>query len=280
MNTNDSKTVSFEDEMNASKLCKSLLDETLREGAQKLLKAAIENEVEQYIQLHRNAVDGQGKSLVVRNGHHRKRDIQTGVGTIEVKQPRIRDKQYVYVWVDGVYFNVRLSDDRPCVLVLMGALEDGTKELIAICDGERESKLSWKSLLLDVKDRGLPVASEVNSFWSVPSTLQAVLANRIFPNYARETRSLQSSQRYSTILEFFSRNCILGSSFLDCSPSRLSNLLAQLSMPSLPSLRTSSISMASTSSAERIVPSLSGSSANERIDKTEFTPKNRQFCVP
>ena len=241
MNTNDSKTVSFEDEMNASKLCKSLLDETLRRGAQTLLKEAIENEVERYIQAHQAAVDENGNRLVVRNGHHRKRSIQTGVGTVEVKQPRVRDKrpgsgfsssllpkymrrcpsldatvaalylkgvstnamvealepilgekalglsssnvtrlmecwraerkawdkrdlsskEYVYVWADGVYFNVRLSDDRPCVLVLIGALEDGTKELIAICDGERESKLSWKSLLLDVKDRGLRTAPKL-----------------------------------------------------------------------------------------------------------------------
>ena len=48
-------------------------------------------------------------------------------------------KRYVYFWADGVYFNVRLSDDRPCVLVIVGALEDGTKELVALQDGERES---------------------------------------------------------------------------------------------------------------------------------------------
>ena len=92
MNTNDSKIVSLEDEMNASKLCKSLLDETLRRGAQTLLKEAIENEVERYIQAHQAAVDENGNRLVVRNGHHRKRSIQTGVGTVEVKQPRVRDK--------------------------------------------------------------------------------------------------------------------------------------------------------------------------------------------
>src|SRR5438270_97549 len=64
-------------------------------------------------------------------------------------------KRYVYVWVDGIYFNIRLSDDRPCVLVLMGATEDGTKELIAMIDGQRESEQSWLELLLDVKSRGL-----------------------------------------------------------------------------------------------------------------------------
>ena len=64
-------------------------------------------------------------------------------------------KRYVYVWADGIYFNVRLTDDRPCVLVLMGALEDGTKELIAMIDGERESAQSWLELLVDARSRGL-----------------------------------------------------------------------------------------------------------------------------
>lgn len=70
-------------------------------------------------------------------------------------------KRYVYFWADGVYFNVRLTDDRPCVLVVVGALEDGTKELVALMDGERESALSWKELLLDLKRRGLEVGPEI-----------------------------------------------------------------------------------------------------------------------
>jgi transposase-like protein len=64
-------------------------------------------------------------------------------------------KRYVYFWVDGIYFNVRLTDDRPCFLVIMGTREDGTKELVAVGDGERESKLSWKEVLRDLKRRGL-----------------------------------------------------------------------------------------------------------------------------
>ena len=67
----------------------------------------------------------------------------------------LEGKRYVYVWADGIYFNIRLGDDRPCVLVLMGALEDGTKELIAMIDGQRESEQSWLELLLDAKSRGL-----------------------------------------------------------------------------------------------------------------------------
>lgn len=65
-------------------------------------------------------------------------------------------KEYVYVWADGVYFNIRLdSDERQCVLVLMGATKDGTKELIAIQDGFRESEQSWHELLVGLKARGL-----------------------------------------------------------------------------------------------------------------------------
>jgi len=81
-------------------------------------------------------------------------------------------KRYVYFWADGVYFNVRLSEERPCVLVIVGALEDGTKELVALVDGERESALSWKELLLDLKRRGLEEGPQVSvgdgalGFWA------------------------------------------------------------------------------------------------------------------
>ena len=66
----------------------------------------------------------------------------------------------VYVWADGVYFNVRLEDTdnkQQCILVLIGATREGTKELIAITDGYRESEQSWRELLLDVRDRGLTI---------------------------------------------------------------------------------------------------------------------------
>jgi putative transposase len=64
-------------------------------------------------------------------------------------------KRYVYVWADGVHFNIRLEGGRQCILVLMGATTDGKKELIAVADGYRESEQSWKELLLDCKARGL-----------------------------------------------------------------------------------------------------------------------------
>lgn len=81
-------------------------------------------------------------------------------------------KRYVYFWADGVYFNVRLGQDRPCVLVIVGALENGTKELVALLDGQRESALSWKEVLLDLKRRGLDEGPEVSvgdgalGFWA------------------------------------------------------------------------------------------------------------------
>ena len=201
---------------------------------------AIEAEVAEWIDARAHLVDEQGRRQVVRNGLLPKRKITTGVGQVEVQQPRVRDrrpaeqaepftskilppylrktksieelipwlylkgvstgdfsealkalvgpdcpglsattvtrlksvweeefqewnqrslegKQYVYVWADGVHFNIRLEEDRQCILVLMGATADGKKELIAVVDGFRESEQSWKGLLLDVKARGLAI---------------------------------------------------------------------------------------------------------------------------
>ncbi len=95
-------------------------------------------------------------------------------------------KHYVYVWADGIHFNVRLEDagnDRQCILVLLGATEAGEKELIAITDGYRESAQSWRELLLDCKARGLKVDPKLATgdgalgFWKAlreefPTTLE------------------------------------------------------------------------------------------------------------
>lgn len=217
------------------------LEQILRKGAQQLLQQAIEIEVAEYIRRHCDRLDGEGHRLVTRNGHLPERQIQTGLGPIQVEQPRVRDlrdgqgfgssilpryarrapsveaviptlylkgistgdftealeallgknaqglspsnivrlkriweeeyaewqgrdlcgKRYVYIWADGIYFNVRLTDDRPCILVIIGALPDGTKELVAVHDGERESKLSWKEVLGDLKRRGLDISPEL-----------------------------------------------------------------------------------------------------------------------
>jgi transposase-like protein len=65
----------------------------------------------------------------------------------------LSDRDFVYVWADGVHFNVRLEEDRLCCLVIVGARADGTKELVAITDGYRESTESWADLLRDLRRR-------------------------------------------------------------------------------------------------------------------------------
>lgn len=77
------------------------------------------------------------------------------------RQRDLSGKHYVYIWADGIHFNVRLDDDRMCMLVIIGATEDGKKELLAVHDGYRESKLSWVEILRDLKVRGLQDAPAV-----------------------------------------------------------------------------------------------------------------------
>jgi transposase-like protein len=72
----------------------------------------------------------------------------------------LSEKRYVYIWADGIYCNVRM-EDKQCLLVIMGATADGVKELVAIEGGFRESELSWKQLLLDLKSRGLTTAPQL-----------------------------------------------------------------------------------------------------------------------
>ena len=217
-----------------------VLTEILREGAQKMLATAIEAEVDAYVEQHADQRGTNGHRLVVRNGHKDERAIQTGIGPVNVRQPRVddqrkdengervrftskilppylrktksieelipwlylkgvstgdfsealqallgkdapglsattivrlkevwrkdyeswskrslADKRYVYFWADGIHFNIRLEEERQCILVVMGATPEGKKELVAIADGYRESEQSWKELLLDVKARGL-----------------------------------------------------------------------------------------------------------------------------
>ena len=79
-------------------------------------------------------------------------------------QRDLTGKQYAYLWADGIHVKVRLEDDankKQCLLVLMGATPEGHKELIAVLDGYRESEQSWSELLLDLKQRGLPLAPKI-----------------------------------------------------------------------------------------------------------------------
>ena len=142
-------------------------------------------------------------------------------------------KNYVYLWADGVYFNVRLSDDRPCMLVVVGSLPDGTKEVVGILDGERESKLSWKGLLLDLKKRGMTEAPKLAvgdgalGFWSaleevfpgsrhqrcwvhktanvldkLPKKLQSEAKSRIHEIYLARTRK-DAEEAFDAFLELY-----------------------------------------------------------------------------
>ena len=108
----------------------------------------------------------------------------------------LADRRYIYVWADGVYFNVRLEDTdnkRQGILVLMGATRDGKKELIAITDGYRESEQSWRELLLDVQDRGLTIDPQLATgdgglgFWAA--------VRKVFP----KTREQRCCQRAASV---------------------------------------------------------------------------------
>jgi transposase-like protein len=93
-------------------------------------------------------------------------------------------KRYVYFWVDGVYFNIRLAGERQCILVIVAATADGTKELLAVHDGVRESEQSWTEVLQDLKARGLEhgptlaIGDGALGFWKA--------LDKAFPETARQ----------------------------------------------------------------------------------------------
>ena len=215
------------------------LDELARAGAQRMIAAALQLEVEEYVARFRGVRDGVGHALVVRNGAARPRPVTTGVGPVRLVAPRVNDRRvvdgvrqkftsailppyvrrsprvesvlpllylhglssgdfrealpallgptaaglsssailrltkawtaeyeafrhrdltardYVYIWADGVHFTIRLEEERLCTLVVIGVRPDGTKEVVALEDGYRESAESWRTLLRDLKQRGL-----------------------------------------------------------------------------------------------------------------------------
>ncbi|MFF3968076.1 IS256 family transposase [Streptomyces griseorubiginosus] len=233
----------------------ALIDEIVREGARRMLAAALEAEVNTYIAELADWRDEQGRRLVVRNGYHQPRKVTTAAGAVEVKAPRVNDKRvdettgerkrfssailppwcrkspkvsevlpllylhglssgdfvpalaqflgsaaglspatvtrltqqwqadhtafmdrdladvdYVYVWADGIHLNVRLEEAKACVLVLVGVRADGSKELVALKDGYRESAESWADLMRDCARRGmrapvLAVGDGALGFW-------------------------------------------------------------------------------------------------------------------
>lgn len=142
-------------------------------------------------------------------------------------------KQYVYIWVDGIYFNVRLDDERSCILVMIGATAEGKKELMAVYDGYRESKLSWQEVLRNLKARGLTELPELATgdgalgFWAaaaeefpttraqrcwvhktanildkMPKGVQGKAKNRIHDMYMAETKA-QALQAYKEFLHLY-----------------------------------------------------------------------------
>ncbi|WP_330302012.1 MULTISPECIES: IS256 family transposase [unclassified Streptomyces] len=237
----------------------SLIDEIVREGARRMLAAALEAEVDQYIAELVAGTDDHGRRLVVRNGHHPPRTMVTAAGPVEVRVPRVNDRRvdeatgerkrfsstnlppwcrkspkvsevlpllyrhglsswdfvpaleqflgsaaglspatvtqltsqwqddhaafkdrdlsqtdYVYEWADGVHPKVRLGQAHSCVLVLLGVRLDGTKELIGLTEGLRESTRSWADLLRDCRRRGmrdpeLVVGNGAMGRWSAPA---------------------------------------------------------------------------------------------------------------
>jgi transposase-like protein len=96
-----------------------------------------------------NKIKGLSPSNITRLKHTWREEYATW------KRRDLSGKRYCYVWVDGIYVNVRFSKDRLCILVAIGALEDGTKEVLAVESGYRESAESWRVLLRDLKERGL-----------------------------------------------------------------------------------------------------------------------------
>jgi len=218
------------------------LDELAREGARRMIAAALEAEVDEYVQTFVEEVDADGRRLVRRNGRGQQRKVTVGSGTLPIRAPRVDDRRvdpesgarqrfssrilpryarrspkvsdvlpvlylrglstgdfapalrdllgedaaglsassigrlteawraehdafrtrrldftrYAYLFCDGVHVSVRLgSDDRLCLLVVIGVREDGVKELLAVEDGFRESTESWACLMRDLRTRGL-----------------------------------------------------------------------------------------------------------------------------
>ena len=233
----------------------SLIDDIVREGARRMLAAALEAEVDAYIAELADERDERGRRLVVRNGHHQPRTVTTSAGAVEVQAPRVNDRRvdeatgerrrfssailppwcrkspkiaevlpllylhglstgdfvpameqflgslaglspatvtrltaqwqgdhaafqdrdlsqtdYVYIWVDGIHLRIRLDQAKAAVLVVLGVRADGTKELVAMADGYRESAEAWAGLLRDCAHRGmhapvLAVGDGVLGFW-------------------------------------------------------------------------------------------------------------------
>ena len=99
---------------------------------------------------------------------------------------------YVYRWVDGIHFRIRLEEDRPCRLVIVGVRPDGSKEPVALADGYRESTESWAELLRDLRSRGLtaPVLATADGALGLWAALRDV-----FPETVEQRSSVHTHAR-------------------------------------------------------------------------------------
>ena len=79
----------------------------------------------------------------------------------EWSQRDLRGQRFVYLWIDGIYCQARLDEEKQCLLVAIGADAEGRKQLVGLTDGYRESEQSWLELLLDLKRRGLEAGPEL-----------------------------------------------------------------------------------------------------------------------
>ena len=79
----------------------------------------------------------------------------------EWSQRDLRGQRFVYLWIDGIYCQARLEEEKQCLLVAIGADAEGRKQLVGLTDGYRESEQSWLELLLDLKRRGLEAGPEL-----------------------------------------------------------------------------------------------------------------------
>lgn len=120
------------------------LDEIIRRGAQKMLKVALEAEVENYIQKHQDKRDEAGRALVVRNGHAQERTVVCGAGSVKVKAPRVVDKREGERFTSNIlppYMRKtpQLEEAVP-VLYLRGLATGDFKEALAALLGEEAIK--------------------------------------------------------------------------------------------------------------------------------------------
>jgi hypothetical protein len=89
---------------------------------------------------HADKLTADGRQRLVRHGHRPEREIMTGIGPVAVRCPRVRDRAKA---PSASAFQARLEDAAQCLLVIIGAMPEGKKELVGLIDGVRESAQSW-----------------------------------------------------------------------------------------------------------------------------------------